>query len=215
LSPSVPDTQTTWWLLPVPAACDRTAADGPCPGGHHLPSGPGQAGLPALTGLCILAGRRPGGGGRGRLLPTPETGMSPNGHGRRGGQPGNGHQSGSSLDAVARTVTSRSSGRQVRWGEYEPAIRLWERILGRLAPPPAGPGPGGRPLLSGAWTEWVMGLPAGWVTGLPGIPRTYALRILGNGVVPRQGACALRLLIAVTACPAPPSTASGATRAST
>jgi len=57
------------------------------------------------------------------------------------------------------------------------------------------------------------GLPAGWVTGLPGIPRTYALRILGNGVVPRQGARALHLLIAVTAYPAPPATASGTSRA--
>jgi DNA (cytosine-5)-methyltransferase 1 len=205
----------TWWLLPVPAACDHTAADGPCPGGHRLPSGLGQAGLPALTGPCILAGRRPGGGGRGRLLPTPETGMSPNGHGRRGGQPGNGHQSGSSLDAVARTVTSRSPGQHVRWGEYEPAIRRWELILARPAPPPAGPGPAGQPLLAAAFTEWVMGLPAGWVTGLPGIPRTYALRILGNGVVPPQGACALHLLIAVTACPAPPAMASGAARAIT
>jgi hypothetical protein len=35
------------------------------------------------------------------LLPTPDTGMTPNGHGRRGGKRGNGHQSGSSLDQVA------------------------------------------------------------------------------------------------------------------
>jgi hypothetical protein len=34
------------------------------------------------------------------LLPTPETGQSPNGHGIRGGRPGNGHQSGASLDSV-------------------------------------------------------------------------------------------------------------------
>jgi hypothetical protein len=36
------------------------------------------------------------------LWPTPETGLSPNGHGRRGGKPGNGHQSGASLEAMAR-----------------------------------------------------------------------------------------------------------------
>ncbi len=37
------------------------------------------------------------------LLPTPDTGMTPNGHGRRGGKnkKGNGHQSGASLDQVA------------------------------------------------------------------------------------------------------------------
>ena len=130
--------------------------------------------------------------------------MSPRGHGRRGGRPGNGHQSGCSLDAVARTVTGRNPGRHVEWGEYEAAIRRWELVLGRESPPPAEPGPGGRSLLSAAWTEWLMGLPAGWVTGLPGITRTVALRILGNGVVPRQGACALQFLAGTAACPSPP-----------
>lgn len=38
------------------------------------------------------------------LLPTPDTGVSPNGHGRRGGKPGNGRQSGASLDAVAQCL---------------------------------------------------------------------------------------------------------------
>lgn len=38
------------------------------------------------------------------LLPTPDTGVSPNGHGRRGGKPGNGSQSGMSLDAVAKSL---------------------------------------------------------------------------------------------------------------
>ena len=40
-----------------------------------------------------------------------------------------------------------------------------------------------------------MGLPHGWVCGVPGLSCTVRLRILGNGVVPRQGAAALRLLI--------------------
>lgn len=35
-----------------------------------------------------------------RLLPTPDTGHSPNGHGRRGGKPGNGHQSGADLESA-------------------------------------------------------------------------------------------------------------------
>jgi hypothetical protein len=38
------------------------------------------------------------------------------------------------------------------------------------------------------------GLDPGWVTDLP-LPRTLALRVLGNGVVPRQAAVALRLLL--------------------
>ncbi|MFC0505045.1 hypothetical protein [Micromonospora costi] len=41
-----------------------------------------------------------------------------------------------------------------------------------------------------------MGLPAHWVTGpTPDLPRTGALRVLGNGVVPAQAATALRLLL--------------------
>jgi len=168
--------------------------------------------------ICPPPSAAPGGTGRGRLLPTPDTGTTPNGHGRRGGRPGNGHESGSSLDAVARTLTAVPGGSThpagtgwqltVRWGEYEPAIRRWEQILGRPAPPPAEPGPGGRPLLAPAFSEWLMGLPAGWVCGIPGLSRTVRLRIIGNGVVPRQGAAALRLLAGVAAAhPATPRTA--------
>ncbi|MFF4701399.1 hypothetical protein [Streptomyces chattanoogensis] len=41
-----------------------------------------------------------------------------------------------------------------------------------------------------------MGLPAGHVTEVPGLSRTAQLKALGNGVVPQQAACALRLLAA-------------------
>lgn len=41
-----------------------------------------------------------------------------------------------------------------------------------------------------------MGLPADWVTGVPGIPRNAQLKALGNGVVPQQAALALRMLLA-------------------
>jgi DNA (cytosine-5)-methyltransferase 1 len=49
----------------------------------------------------------------------------------------------------------------------------------------------------------MMGLAPGFVTGVPGIPRTRQLKIIGNGVVPQQAAAALRLLIqaAVPAAP--------------
>jgi DNA (cytosine-5)-methyltransferase 1 len=49
-------------------------------------------------------------------------------------------------------------------------------------------------VLSPAFVEWLMGLPGGFVTGL-GLPRTLALRVLGNGVVPQQAAVALWLLL--------------------
>lgn len=80
----------------------------------------------------------------------------------------------------------------VVWGQYEPAIRRWEHILGRLAPPATDAL--GR--LAPAFVEWMQGLPAGHVTGVPGIPRGAQLKALGNGVVPQQAAAALRLLAA-------------------
>jgi DNA (cytosine-5)-methyltransferase 1 len=74
------------------------------------------------------------------------------------------------------------------WGDYGPAIRRWERILGRPAPWPTDAL--GR--LSAVFTEWLMGLPDGWVTDTPGLTRAAMLRALGNGVVRQQAAHAIR-----------------------
>lgn len=79
------------------------------------------------------------------------------------------------------------------WGAYEPAIRRWEYVTGRPAPRPTEPGRAGE-RLSPRFVEWMMGLPAGWVTDVPGLPRNAQLKALGNGVVPQQAALALRLL---------------------
>lgn len=81
------------------------------------------------------------------------------------------------------------NGGRVDFGPYTAAVERWERILGRPAPHPA---PDGR--LSATFVEWMMGLPAGWVTDVEP-NRSHALRILGNGVVPQQAAHALRLLL--------------------
>jgi len=86
-------------------------------------------------------------------------------------------------------------GRVLDWGVYERAIRRWEAILGRPAPAPTEPGRGGRPRLSPRLPEWMMGLPEGWVTDVPGLSRNDMLRALGNGVVPRQAAAAYSLLL--------------------
>ena len=40
-----------------------------------------------------------------------------------------------------------------------------------------------------------MGLPAGWVTGVPGLSRNDQLKAIGNGVMPAQCAAALRVLL--------------------
>ncbi|WP_246101000.1 DNA cytosine methyltransferase [Streptomyces cyaneus] len=79
--------------------------------------------------------------------------------------------------------------------DYGPAIRRWEHITGRLAPRPTEPGTRGNRRLSPLFTEWMMGLPEGWVTAVPGIPRKEQLKILGNGVVPRQAHHAYGLLL--------------------
>jgi DNA (cytosine-5)-methyltransferase 1 len=88
-----------------------------------------------------------------------------------------------------------SAHREVDWGDYAPAVRRWEQVLGRPAPFPTQPGVHGRPVLAPVFVEWLQGLEPGWVTGLP-LPRTAQLRALGNGVVPQQATYAVGLLLA-------------------
>lgn len=76
------------------------------------------------------------------------------------------------------------------WREYEPAIRRQENAFGRPAPAPTEPGKNGQPRLSPRFSEWLMGLPAGWVTDVPGLTRAEELKALGNGVVPQQASAA-------------------------
>jgi DNA (cytosine-5)-methyltransferase 1 len=76
-----------------------------------------------------------------------------------------------------------------RWGQYAAAIAAHEHLAGRAAPEPTEPGPNG-PRLSPRFTEWLMCLPDGHVTDTPGITRADMLRLLGNGVIPPQGATA-------------------------
>ncbi|MEU7030062.1 hypothetical protein AB0A60_25695 [Streptomyces sp. NPDC046275] len=45
------------------------------------------------------------------------------------------------------------------------------------------------------WVEWLMGLPLGYVTAVPGLTRGQQLQILGNGVVPQQAALAFTALL--------------------
>jgi DNA (cytosine-5)-methyltransferase 1 len=68
-------------------------------------------------------------------------------------------------------------------------------VLGRLAPPPTELSVKGAHRLSARAVEFMMGLPAGWVTDVPGLGRNDMLKALGNGVVPAQCAAALRLLL--------------------
>jgi len=82
------------------------------------------------------------------------------------------------------------------WGKFEPAIRRWEAIT-RPAPAPTKPdGRDGAHRLSAEFTEWMMGLPAGWVTAEEiGLKRNDQLKACGNGVVPQQAEMALKILL--------------------
>ena len=84
---------------------------------------------------------------------------------------------------------------ETNWGKFEPAIRRWEQTLGRPAPSPTKPdGKDGNHRLSSAFTEWMMGVPAGWIVDC-GLTRNESLKAAGNGVVPQQAELALRALL--------------------
>jgi DNA (cytosine-5)-methyltransferase 1 len=103
----------------------------------------------------------------------------------------------SSASQVAAGATKGRIEDQVlttNWGKFEPAIRRWEQVT-RPAPAPTKPdGKDGNHRLSSLFTEWMMGLPDGWVTG-HGLKRNDELKMCGNGVVPQQAVLALRYLL--------------------
>ena len=87
---------------------------------------------------------------------------------------------------------SVAPGDGITWGEYEPAIRMWESLT-RPAPAPTLPdGKNGNHRLAAVFPEWMMGYPAGWVTDI--LRRNPAIKACGNGVVPQQAYAALTVL---------------------
>lgn len=77
------------------------------------------------------------------------------------------------------------------WREYEPAIRRHELVFGRPAPHPVD----GEGRLASRFVEWMMMFPDGWVSDV--LPRSPALKALGNAVVWRQAETALRMLLQI------------------
>jgi hypothetical protein len=100
------------------------------------------------------------------------------------------------LSNVAKDVEQNNiDNKQTNWGKFEAAIRRWELVIGRPAPEPTKPdGKDGNHRLSSKFTEWMMGLPEGWITG-HGLKRNDELKLAGNGVVPQQAELALRILL--------------------
>jgi DNA (cytosine-5)-methyltransferase 1 len=81
------------------------------------------------------------------------------------------------------------------WGRFKEVVQKWENTIGIPAPAPTKPdGKDGGARLSSEFTEWMMGLPKGWITGL-GLSRKDELKACGNGVVPQQAKLALKLLL--------------------
>lgn len=155
-------------LLPTPKAAD---------GMMHTPTTSGRP-VEKSTHLGTIAMLQAGHLEHRRAepkLPTPRA---------TDGTKGGPNQRGSKGDAMLPSAVCAPN-----WGKYEPAIRRWEKVNGE-APAPTEPNTNGKHRLSARFTEWLMGLPAGWVTDV-GISRNDELKALGNGVVPQQAIMAL------------------------
>lgn len=84
---------------------------------------------------------------------------------------------------------------RLRWGEAAPAILAWAMLTGRTPPPIVGDRKDYRAETTTEFIEFMMGLPEGWVTEVPGLTRNQQLKALGNGVVPQAAATALTHLL--------------------
>jgi DNA (cytosine-5)-methyltransferase 1 len=120
-----------------------------------------------------------------RGAPTPDT----DGGGRRRDEGSAGRCE------VGRAAADGDRAAGLDWGQYAPAVQRWERILGRPAPAPTVAGARGGRVLNPQLPEWMMGLPDGWITAVPGLSRNAQLKLAGNGVCPQQAAAAFAHLI--------------------
>lgn len=174
-------------LLPTPTAT---------PYGSNQSAPPGAAVRPSLDGIV-------------QLLPTPRS-SDTNGAGAHG------HGGVDLRTAIPLLPTPRATNMENRqserfrgadgnyygllngltdWGKYAASIARWEAIHGPSPAPTMTSPRSGNQQLSPAFTEWMMGLPTGWITDVPGITRNEALKACGNGVVPAQAAAALRFML--------------------
>lgn len=182
-------------LLPTPRASDDTK------GGPNQRGSSGDLMLPSAVHLLPTPTTDPTSGngharhlgGEVQLLPTPSVADAMGGHLSRSGD--------RSHELLLKGIATYD-----RFGEYAAAIASHEALTGRPAPAPteivAGDrkrargtlGTLGRRRLSARFAEWMMTLPDGWVTDVPGLTRPQQLHAIGNGVAPLQAVAALRHL---------------------
>jgi len=124
---------------------------------------------------------------RSMMLPTPTSA-----DGRRGPDLARANRAGSGADDLVTFAVKTS--RANTWHLYGPVINHWA-MLTQPPPDPTEPNNRGNPRLAPPFAEWMLGWPAGWVTGVPDLNRTAQLTCIGNGVCPQQAAFALRLLL--------------------
>lgn len=207
--------------VPHPGSCGgggRGAVPGTCPSGEPDTQAHGadprhggtRADVRRVEGAqdADLATRRE----RGQSAPgQAESGRARTCAGRRGGAPAP-DADGAGLVGVGRIERAQRDpdgrdradahgdhaepqARHTDWGPYAAAVHRWEPVVGRRAPAPTELTERGKHRLSPRFTEWMMGLPAGWITDTPGIKRNDALKMCGNGVVPQQAAAALNHML--------------------
>jgi DNA (cytosine-5)-methyltransferase 1 len=204
-------------LLPTPSVADGT-------GGHKTRSGD-RKGEPLLGGIAMLlptptamdskgsrnatAGRNPDSAHHAgttlsdvfwdgdALLPTPSAGNFNDGESLESWEARRQENLAKGVNGSGQGTPPPIAAQQLAgtdWGPYEAAIRRWEIVTGRPAPSPTVPGKTGA-RLNPALPEWMMGLPEGWITGVPGLSRNAQLKLAGNGCVPQQVALALAILL--------------------
>jgi DNA (cytosine-5)-methyltransferase 1 len=162
-------------LLPTPQRRDGEAGPSATVGGDR------PSGVKKQVDLNTVAARE--------LLPTPAAADGQRGQDyARAGRDGSGGD-----DLVTAAVKAANAS---AWGKYTPAIERWEQVT-RPAPAPTEPNTKGNPRLAPAFSEWMMGWPAGHATAVEGVKRNDQLRIVGNGVCPQQAYAAIRSLLSV------------------